>query len=210
MDSDLEFTTQLAKETGQLLKDYFAKSGIQTAIKADHTVVTEADLAADEKIRTAIQAAYPDDHLLTEESDTLVADIDSPVWVVDPLDGTTNFSLGLPIWGVSIARLVNGSPDLGVLYFPVVGELYTARRGHGAAMNGKPLHTPKPDQRPPYSFFACCSRTQRRYDVSLRYKTRILGAAAYDFCAVARGAAIIAFQSTPKIWDLSAGWLILQ
>ena len=50
----------------------------------------------------------------------------------------------------------------------------------------------------------------RQYDVSLRYKTRILGAAAYDFCSVARGAAIAAFQATPKIWDIAAGWLVLE
>lgn len=215
MDDTLEFTAQLAKETGHLLKSYFSgeelqADGLQARLKKDRTVVTEADLAADEKIRAAIRAAYPTDNLLTEESDTLVKDTDAPVWVVDPLDGTTNFSLGLPIWGVSIARLVNGRPQIGVLYFPVVDELYTAQQGKGAFLNGKPLKVTPSGEHPPYTFFACCSRTVRNYDVSLRYKTRVLGAAAYDFCAVARGAAIIAFQATPKIWDLAAGWLILQ
>lgn len=210
MSSTLEFASALAKETGQILKNYFHKASLETELKADHSVVTEADLAADQKIRSAIQAAYPGEHLLTEESDTLVADLDTPVWVIDPLDGTTNFRLGLPIWGISIARLENGLPQMGVLYFPVADELYTAERGKGAQLNGRPLKTPPGDQHPPYTFFTCCSRTFRKYDVSLRYKARILGAAAYDFCVVARGAAIIGFQATLKLWDLAAGWLILE
>ena len=210
MDNALEFAAHLAQETGQLLKNYFHSSNLQTSLKADRTVVTEADLAADDMIRQAIEAAYPNDRLLTEESDTLVDGIDTPVWVIDPLDGTSNFSLGLPIWGVSIARLVNGFPQIGVLYFPVMDELLTAERGKGAALNGQPLKTRPASEHPPYTFFVCCSRTYKRYNVTLRYKTRILGASSYDYAAVARSSAMLGFQASPKIWDLAAGWLILQ
>jgi myo-inositol-1(or 4)-monophosphatase len=191
--------------------NYYQQDDSQPRVKPDHTVVTDADLAADRLISQAIQQAYPKDYLLSEEMHTsLPADSPKHVWVVDPLDGTTNFSLGMHIWGVSIALLVDGLPEIGALYFPLVDELYTAQRGQGAYLNGKPIHVkpPKPDQ--PAAFFACCGRTHRRYHVSVPYKPRILGSAAYSFCTVARGVAILGFEATSKIWDIAAGWVVVQ
>ncbi len=210
MENTRIFAENLAQEAGDLLEDYFTLEGVYAEHKADFTVVTEADLAADSLLRQKIQAAYPDDLILTEESLKIDLNPDQPLWVVDPLDGTTNFSLGLHTWGVSIARLVSGYPQTGALYFPHLKELYSVERGEGAMLNHQPLKIRQKDHQPKTSFFACCSRTMRRYDVNLKYKTRILGAAAYDFCAVARGAAIAAFQATPKIWDIAAGWLVLE
>jgi len=210
MDKHLSFATTLAREAGTLLAQFFRLEGVDSELKSDRTVVTEADLAADTLIRQAIQDTYPDELILTEESNHLPLDADRPLWVVDPLDGTTNFSLGLHTWGVSIARLVSGYPDTAALYFPLHQELYSARRGQGATLNQLPLKIIPKEQPPKTSFFACCSRTLRKYDVTLQYKTRILGSAAYDFCCVARGAAIAAFQATPKIWDIAAGWLVLE
>lgn len=210
MENPLEFTTRLALATGELLKEYFSPTGVLTEIKSDRSVVTKADLAADEEIRNALKAAFPEDQLLTEESDTVLENAKTHTWVVDPLDGTTNFSLGLPIWGISIARLKDGYPQLGVLYFPMLNEMYSAERGKGAQLNGVPLKIPQDPENKPYTFFTCCSRTYRHYNIGLRYKTRILGAATYDFCAVARGAAIVGFQTILKLWDLASGWLILE
>lgn len=207
----LQFASDLARQTGQLLLGYYDHRGSQVSLKTDRTVVTEADLAADQLIAAALQAAYPDDLLISEEKGTsLPAGASGPTWVVDPLDGTTNFSLGLPVWGVSIARIENGWPQLGALYFPLLDELYAAQLGLGATLNGEPIQVkpPMPDQ--PTAFFACCGRTHRRYVVKVPYKPRILGSAAYSFCAVARGAAVLGFETTPKLWDLAAAWLLLQ
>lgn len=208
MDSTLQFTTQLAKDTGQLLLEYFNPSGTHTSLKEDLSVVTEADLSADQLITAAIQQNYPEDAIISEELQPKIGRVNSAVWVVDPLDGTTNFSLGFPIWGVSIARVVNGWPEIGVAYFPFLGELYSAERGAGAFMNGDQIHSKPPVPGQPTSFFSCCTRTHQHYDVSIRYKTRILGSACYTLCAVARGMAVVGFEATPKIWDISAGWLI--
>ncbi len=211
MISPLPFTSDLARQTGQLLLEYYAPSGSQVSLKADHTVVTEADLAADRLIAAAIQAAYPQDLLISEEKGTsLPAGVSGPTWVVDPLDGTTNFSLGLHAWGVSIARLENGWPVIAALYFPLFDELYTAQAGEGAFLNGEPIRVKPPVSDQPAAFFACCGRTHRRYSVSVPYKPRILGSAAYSFCAVARGAAVLGFETTPKLWDLAAAWLLMQ
>lgn len=208
MDSALRFATRLARDTGQLLLEYFNPSGTHTNLKEDHSVVTEADLSADKLITEAIQEKYPLDGLISEELQPEIGTAESAVWVVDPLDGTTNFSLGLPIWGVSIARIVKGSPEVGVAYFPFLDELYSASRGTGAFLNGDQIHSQPPVPGKTSSFFSCCTRTHQHYDVSIRYKTRILGSACYTLCAVAKGMAVVGFEATPKIWDISAGWLI--
>jgi len=210
MTTPLEFATQLALQTGTLLKHYYNPGGILASFKPDHSVVTIADLKADRLVSEAIQEQYPQDMLLSEESHHLLEATTAPIWVVDPLDGTTNFSLGLQVWGVSIARLVGGFPDLAVIYFPLINELYTAQRGGGAFLNQNVIHVRAPDPSQPMSFFACCSRSYRQYDISIPYKARILGSAAYTFCMVARGTALLGMDATPKIWDLAAAWLIVE
>ncbi len=206
----LEFATQLAQKTGDLLCDFYQPTGIDVNIKSDRTVVTKADLAADKFLRQSIAQAFPEDGILSEEAGTIYPSHKRAVWIIDPLDGTTNFSLGLHYWGVSIARLVEGYPDLGVLYFPLLDELFTATQGGGAFLNGRQLKVKPPSPYQPTSFFSCCSRSNRFYEVQIGYKTRILGSAAYGLATVARGSAILAFEVTPKVWDFSASWLITQ
>jgi len=208
MNDILEFTTQLAQRVGSLLLEYYQPGGIDTQIKADQTAVTEADLAADNLIRETIHDQFPRDGLLTEEANTTYPSDKSVVWVVDPLDGTTNFSLGLHYWGVAIARLVDGEPETAALYFPALGELFSAKRGRGAYLNGERLKVKPSKPQQPFTFFSCCSRTHRQYDVGIKYKTRILGSAAYGLVTVARGSAALAFEVLPKVWDFSASWLV--
>lgn len=210
MTTALNFTEDLATQTGELLKTFFHLDGIDAEVKSDRTVVTEADLSADRFIREAIRAAYPDDEILTEETNPIEINPSKPLWVVDPLDGTTNFSLGLHIWGVSIARIVNGYTETAALHFPLFDELYSAQRNQGAFLNHKPLTVNPLRPEMPTAFFTCCSRALRRYNLDIRYKFRLLGSAAYDFCLVARGGAIAGFQSNTKIWDIAAGWLVLE
>ena len=210
MPPTMTFAAHLAETTGKLLLDYFQRDNLHAQLKADHTIVTEGDFAADQHITAEIQAAYPGEGIISEESSLLLEDTDRPVWVIDPLDGTTNFSLGLPVWGVSIARLVNGVPDTAALYFPVTGELFAAQRGEGAYYNQQRLSIIDGGHTPLKPYFATGSRALRRYQVNIRYKMRIMGAVAYDFCSVARGSAIVGFSATPKLWDLAAGWLVVQ
>ncbi len=209
----LKLAAEIAQGAGKLLLAYYQSKNLQNRLKADFSLVTEADLAADNFISSSIQRHFPGERILSEETAT-AASLDAAsgpnLWVIDPLDGTTNFFLGLPIWGVSIACLENGTPRIGVVYFPVVDELYTTQIHLGAFLNGKRISVETPDQEKPYSFFSCCSRTITQYNVTLPYKTRILGSAAYSLCCVAKGSAIIAFEATPKIWDLSAAWPLVQ
>lgn len=211
MQTDLEFTLNLAHRAGKLLCNYFSSMGINAQRKADNTVVTQADIAADQLITDAIQETYPTDAIISEENQTTLEAENHSTWVIDPLDGTTNFSLGFHIWGISIAHLINGWPSIGVVYFPLLDECYSAKQGNGAFLNGAPL-SPIPqgenDQR--QKMFTCCARTHRDYIVSVPYKKRILGSATYNLCSVARGAAAVSFDTVPKIWDVAAAWLIVE
>ncbi len=210
MTSPLEFATRLARQAGASLREAFSLSGTVASIKPDRSFVTLADVATDRLITSVIQEHYPGETIISEELNHGLPARTPAMWIVDPLDGTTNFSLGLHVWGVLITRLQDGQPELSVQYFPMLDELYTAQRGQGAWLNGVPIHSRPPDPSQPYGFFACCSRTHRRYDIAIRYKPRILGAAAYSFCMLARGAALIALEVTPKIWDIAAAWLLVQ
>jgi myo-inositol-1(or 4)-monophosphatase len=210
LGSHLPFAVQLARQAGEILLQHFKPSGSQITLKQDRTVVTEADFEADRFIAAKIREDFPGDALVSEELQPALGEAGKAVWVVDPLDGTTNFSLGLQIWGVSIARLVGGQLSTAVLYFPALDELYTAEKGRGAELNGERIEVRPPVPGQPTTFFSCCSRAHKRYEIDIRYKIRILGSAAYTFCAVARGMAVVGFEATPKIWDISAGWLLVQ
>lgn len=213
-DEPLTFAVQLAQQAGKLLLTYFHSEELHTELKSDRSVVTQADLAADRLLQSAIRRAFPADALLSEEQQPDEAGLEvgagRAVWIVDPLDGTTNFSLGLHYWGVLLARLVNGWPEIAVMFFPTIHELYSAQRGQGAYLNHAPLRVKPPEANRPLSFFACCSRTFRHFQVSVPYKARILGSAAYTLASVARSTAILGFEATAKIWDLAAPWLVVQ
>ena len=207
----LIFAINLAHQAGQVLRTYYQSKNTYAHLKADRSVVTEADLVVDRSISDAIRAAYPEDDLLSEElQPKLQTSNTGAVWIVDPLDGTTNFSLGLPFWGVLITRLIGGEPDLTVMYFPMLDELFTAVRGAGATFNNMPIQIQAPDPEITTAFFACCARTYRQYEVRVRYKPRILGSAGYTFCNVGRGVALVGFEATPKIWDIAGAWLLVQ
>jgi myo-inositol-1(or 4)-monophosphatase len=210
MTNPLEFAIQLAHQAGDYLHETFRLSGTTASFKADRSFVTQADVAVDHLITAAIQEHFPGEAILSEELHNTLSEITPAMWIIDPLDGTTNFSLGLHVWGVLITRLQAGQPETTVQYFPLLNELYTAQRGQGAWLNGNLIHTRPPDPEQPYGFFSCCSRTHRRYDISIPYKPRLLGSAAYSFCMLARGAALISMEVAPKIWDIAGAWLLVQ
>lgn len=211
MESILSFATRLAEQAGEILLEQFRRVDKHPQVKPDFSLVTDADLQADRWLSAEIRREYPQDSLLSEELNPIYSgDGKGAVWVIDPLDGTTNFSLGLAYWGTSIARIENGFPSLAVMHFPIMRETYTAQRSGGAHFNDNALRVSPPDPTDKSTFFICCSRTYRDYNVGIRYKTRILGSAVYSFCAVARSMALIAFEARPKIWDLAAAWLLLQ
>lgn len=200
----------IAEQAGALLLRHFRDDSLSSRWKEDFSIVTEADLEADRLITARLAEAFPGDAVLSEELVTVFSPTSSHVWIVDPLDGTTNFSLGAQHWGVSIARCDAAGPDVGVLFFPALGELYVASRGGGAVLNGKPVHVRSPSSARPVGMIACCARTPRWHHVNLPMKIRVYGSAAWTLACVARGTAAIGIETTPKVWDLAAGWCLVE
>lgn len=200
---------EAARLVGEELLALFEQGLNAGRIKSDQTLVTEADHQADQLIQEFILERHPGDGILSEENATIYPDSEH-IWVVDPLDGTVNFSHGLHYWGVSIAHLVDGRPQDGAIYFPVIDEIYTGKRGEGAYLNGDPLSIRTGPDDDLFPLFVHCSRMHQRYAVKSSFKKRSLGAAAYHLCLVAKNTAVLALESTPRIWDFAAGWLIIE
>jgi myo-inositol-1(or 4)-monophosphatase len=200
---------EAANTAGKVLLKLFSGGTSRGEMKADHTLVTQADRQANQIIQDILLKHFPEDGILSEEGSTIYPS-SKHVWIIDPLDGTVNFCRGLHYWGISIAHLVDGQPQNGAIYFPVTDELFTASKGKGAQLNGNPLILGDDPGEDLFPLFVHCSRMHERYVVSTRYKKRSLGAAAYHLCLVANNTAILAMESTPRIWDISAGWLIIE
>ena len=204
----LAFAQPLAEEAGALAASYFRRT--QAWHKSDGTLVTEADERSNQLIVERIQATWPSHAILSEEGTTTYDPSAEYTWVIDPLDGTTNFARGLPIWGVSIALLRVGSPVMAVVGFPLLNELYWATAGGGAFCNGERLLTDQAAQIDNQQIFTQCTRTRRRLRIQSPLKARMLGSAAYHILAVAWGSSLVAVESTPKVWDLAGAVLVVQ
>lgn len=204
----LEFAHTLADEAGRRLMDWFGRSAA-SQVKRDGSLVTQADLEVDRYIQAAVHERFPHHAVLSEEGGHVYQGHEF-TWVVDPLDGTTNFANGLSHWGVCLALLHQGEPLVSVLEFPVLRHRFAAVRGQGAWFQGRPLQTPSSLELHGNLFIALDSRAPRALDVRLRLKPRILGSAAYDLAAVGAGLAAASIQLTPKVWDLAAAWLVAE
>ncbi|GAB4499367.1 MAG: inositol monophosphatase family protein [Anaerolineales bacterium] len=206
MTDALQFAVELSQSTGNLLLRYY-QNGVSIQLKADHSPVTEADLAADAWIAAEIGRAFPQDGLISEERSPIYRGEGAAIWVVDPLDGTANFGNNIPLWGVSIARVVDGSPQVAALHFPALNETFSAQRGAPAQCNGKVLQANLNHEA---GLYAHCSRVIKKYRFNLPQTARIFGSTAYNLCSVARGSVIADVELRPQIWDLAAGWLVVQ
>lgn len=208
LDAYIAFAQALADDAAALAAGYFRHTSARR--KSDGTLVTEADERANDLIVERIRAAWPGHAILSEEGSTLYDPAYSHTWVVDPLDGTTNFARGMPVWGISLALLIDGRPAAAALSFPRLGERYWAGLGRGAFCNDEPLLTDQAAAIDNQQIFTQCTRTRRRLRIQSPLKARMLGSAAYHLLAVARGSSLAAVECTPKVWDLAGAALVAQ
>jgi len=127
----------LAREAGQIAKRRFLdRSSFTVGFKGPQDYLTEVDGEVERFIATRLHAAFADDGFIGEEGEGRVGKAGAPIWVVDPIDGTSNFARGAPHFCVSIAAVLGRQVEVGVIYDPMVDELFAARRGGGATLNG--------------------------------------------------------------------------
>ena len=136
--AQLEIATRAALYAGKIInRESLRLDQIEIREKAQFDYVTQADIDCENSICETLHRYFPHDTILTEESGTKFSGADDNLWIVDPLDGTTNFLHGFPQYAVSIALTQRGRVVVGVVYDPVRNELFTAERGKGAFLNNK-------------------------------------------------------------------------
>ena len=185
---------------------------IVSDVKPDGTLITACDRWSDNTLVEGLQGISSGEGVLSEEGSQVVPDSEA-YWVVDPLDGTTNFAAGIPYWAISVARFVDGRPVQAFLDVPALRQRIVAIRGEGVWRNGKALSV-ETRSTTTSSCVSLCSRSirvlQRRPDRPFPGKIRLLGVASLNLLSVAMGQTVAALEATPKIWDLAAAWLVLE
>lgn len=134
----IDFIIEEARKIGGEVKLSAGKVR-SVAKKLKHDIVTEIDYANEKKLIAAIRAAFPDHAVFTEEVGFVGPRQSQYIWVIDPIDGTINYAAGLPIYNISIALVANGTVSLGVIYDPTHEQIYFARKGQGAFVNGRKI-----------------------------------------------------------------------
>jgi fructose-1,6-bisphosphatase/inositol monophosphatase family enzyme len=240
LDQALVFAEALARECGELIRQAFFKDwpfrtapvgGYHTAydVKKRTDPVTETDRAVEELCRRRILERYGTGHrVLGEEGfdgrpeSLQVKDSDPPTWAIDPIDGTANFVHHIPLCAVSIALITEGQARLGVVYNPIMEEMFVARRSRGAFLNGKPIFCSGVSELPD----ACIAteygsdRSASKVAMMLEMVRSILengtqavrstGSAALNMAFVACGRFDVVTEWGPYTWDLAAGQVLVE
>lgn len=222
MDKDklLLDVLECARLAGKIQLEYFRSADLDISTKLNESdIVTAADKASEAVILDFVHSNYPDHSILSEESGVETNDSEYQ-WVIDPLDGTTNFSAGLPEFCVSIGVRYKGETIIGVVYAPYLNELFHAVRGEGAYLNGKPIHTgSKTDIHKAvvatgFPVDKDVSRDNNMDNVARVLPKvrglRRLGAAAVDISYVAAGVLDAYWELNLHEWDVCAGLLIAE
>jgi len=205
----LTFSKGLAQASGALALSYYGRAN--PTLRYDHDLVTEADLVVQEYIRKEVGECYPAHKFLGEEANALPEDRDlqEPLWVVDPVDGTASFCAGMPIWGVSISLFDGPRPVIGVFHLPVTGELYAACKGGQAMLNDRSIEV-RDEAVDDESLLLTYSRFHTDFSTHFPGKVRSLGSSVAHIAYVARGAAVGAVLGNVHAWDVAAGQVILE
>ncbi len=212
---------EIIKEAGELFKEGYISSK-EVTFKAKKDLVTKYDVAIEDFLKEKFSLAFPEFTIIAEESDNTNIEFNDSI-IIDPIDGTTNFVNGVPHTCISVGVYKNQKPFIGIVYNPILEQLYTASIGEGAFLNGEKiivsddnnLQTSLISTGFPYTSGTCEADLN---DVVKKMKNilpasqdiRRLGSAALDLCYVASGIYEGFYEMNLKAWDVSAGMIILS
>lgn len=215
----LTFAKELSLIAGKILKDSFGKlDPKQIELKGPHDLVTSIDKKVERLYAKAIKKSYPDTGIIGEEGTSVNTDKEY-VWVIDPLDGTTNYSIENPFFCTTICLLKNREPVIAVIYEPITDNLYYAEKSKGAFKNGRRIHVSKQGDIKKAMLLYChavdeASMEQaEHYAVKLKLASRDasrLRAAGCEMALVAKGVCEAYLMNKLPLWDLAAGALIVR
>jgi myo-inositol-1(or 4)-monophosphatase len=212
------FVKKLALGAGQVLMKYFYRKH-QVQVKPNAGIVTEADKASEDYILKNILRKFPKSSIITEETGEYPGD-SGLLWVIDPLDGTSNYAHGFPWFCVSIGVYLDGKPKFGAVYQPFTKELYFAEKGKGAFLNGKRIQVSRTKKLEESllgtGFYYSKSKSlQDEVEVfremnEVALAVRRPGSAALDLACVASGRFDGFWERGLSSWDVAAGFLLVE
>jgi myo-inositol-1(or 4)-monophosphatase len=218
LKKELSVANRAAKAAGNILTQMIGQID-HIKKKGEIDLVTEADLKAEESILEMIHAEFPRDNILSEESGEH-REVSDRTWIVDPLDGTTNFAHGFPFFAVSIALEIRGDIVLGIVYNPYMSEHFEGIKNAGAFLNKRPIHVSKiPTLKESLLATGFYYDIHENPDRTMRYFRNMVvraqglrrpGSAALDLCYVAAGMVDGFWEEGLKPWDTAAGMLMVQ
>jgi myo-inositol-1(or 4)-monophosphatase len=227
MSELVDVCESLARLGGDVLRRWEGRFRVREKGPAD--LVTEADVESQEAIRARVAELYPDDLFVGEEdagqadgeraAETWANASDRIVWVVDPLDGTTNYAHGVPHYGVSVAATRGGEVLAGAVYNPAADECFTASSTGTAQLNGQPIRVSGTEQLSDALVAGSIPTGLRRDSAEASKLLNVLeraqsfrrsGSAALNMCYVAAGRYDAYWATETKAWDIAAGWLIVE
>jgi myo-inositol-1(or 4)-monophosphatase len=219
--NELNVAIQAAKIGAEVIRSYTIRSRAQSfELKGLHDLVTEADVATEKEIKKVITGAFPDDRMLAEESHTGKNLTNQRTWIIDPIDGTTNFAHGVPFYAISIALWENQKPKVALVYGVAQDEMFTAEAGAGAWLNGKQIQVSKTSDHQgaligtgfPYRDLSVIEDYMKIFDIMMRqtHGVRRPGSAAYDMAYVACGRYDGFYEYALEPWDVAAGALLIR
>lgn len=199
---DVERMKEIARQVGIRTKQ--KRDSLHLEFKADGSYVTELDRENEETIKQSLLQDYLDVPFLGEEFGG-TSHLTGRLWVVDPIDGTTNFVTGLPEWGISIGLCEDGEPVAGVFYMPCTDEMFWGVRGFGAYCNEKKLQAPDPGDLHEESTLGFTSTALKTLPISgLSGRLRCFGSIAAEFAYTAKGALGCIIGCNEHSWDIAA------
>lgn len=209
----LQIAIRAVQAAGKVIQEGFYSS-ININIKSDQSLVTEYDHRAEQAMIDILKSETPHS-ILSEETGSL----DKPgeyQWIMDPIDGTSNFTRGLEICTVSLALFEEGQPRIGVIGDPLRNDIYYAERGSGAYCNDQPIHVSTADDARKSLIILECGHPVKDRQLMSRvwhrlahFDVRQLGSTAYELCSVACGKTDAFICAGDQIWDYAAGMLIV-
>ena len=219
-DSNMKQTAiQAVKEAGKLLLERFEKlDRKKIKFKSKHEILTSLDLQVEKVILNIIKKKYPDHHILSEESGEIGPKSDY-LWIIDPLDGTTNYSMGNPLFNVSLALAYKNEVILGIVNAPYLKELYISEKGKGAFLNGKKIKVSQINKLPKALLTFCHGSKEKDIKRIIKiyqhfklsgFDMRQLGSAGLELSYVARGSTEAIMIPGTHLWDVAAGTLIVR